>query len=91
MPAVDPGQPKVGNLEDALVRDEQIGGLDVAVHYANFVQIFEAAQEHPHVTTSLLARHWIQLVPQSAVECVRHVLEHQPGQRDREREYKDWQ
>ena len=53
LPAVNPAEPKVRNLEAALAADEQVGRLQVPVHDVLAVEKGHALQQHLHVALHL--------------------------------------
>ncbi len=53
LPAVNPAEPEVGNLEAALAADEQVGWLQVPVHDVLAVEEGHALQQHLHVALHL--------------------------------------
>ena len=46
---IHPTEPEVCNLEATLGADQEVGGLDVAVHDVVAVEVGHAPQQHQHV------------------------------------------
>lgn len=75
------GEAKVGELDRAVVRDEQILELQVAVHEALLMHVLEGEQHMRDEQSRVLARELaraLQLVVQIAA---RRVLEHLAGKK----------
>ena len=67
------GKTKVGNLKDALVVDQQIGGLHVSVQNVVLVEIFEPSEQLQHITFDLRFGEGDGGVIEQAREVVVHV------------------
>lgn len=72
-PVVVPGQAKVGNLQDALVVDEEIGSLHIAVKDVVVVEVAEALEQLLHVAFDLRLLEMHRGIVEKAGEIVVHV------------------
>lgn len=75
-PIVVAGQAKISNLKDALVVDEEVGGLHVSVQDVVFVEVAQALEKLDHVALDLSLFEVYGRIIEEARKIVIHVWRH---------------